>query len=66
MLFIFFRRFQFMILNQYCLFHLRLRVFENMILRGIIGPKKDENGEWRRLNNEELHSLYCSPDIYSG
>ena len=44
----------------------RLRVFENMILRGIIGPKKDENGEWRRLNNEELHSLYCSPDIYSG
>ena len=27
------------------------------------GPKRDENGEWRRLHNEELHSLYRSPDI---
>ena len=34
----------------------RLRVFENRILRRIFGPKKDENGEWRRLHNEELHS----------
>ena len=25
--------------------------------------KRDENGEWRRLHNEELHSLYRSPDI---
>ena len=36
----------------------RLRVFENRILRRIFGPKRDENGEWRRLHNEELHSLY--------
>ena len=41
----------------------RLRVFENMILRRIFGPKRDENGEWKRLHNEELHSLYRSPNI---
>ena len=41
----------------------RLRVFENRILRQIFVPKRDENGEWRRLHNEELHSLYCSPNI---
>ena len=34
-----------------------------MILRRIFGPKKDENGEWRRLHDEELHSLYRSPNI---
>ena len=26
-------------------------------------PKRDENGEWRRLHNEEIHSLYRSPNI---
>ena len=41
----------------------RLRVFENRILRRIFGPKRDENWEWRRLHNEELHSLYRSPNI---
>jgi hypothetical protein len=30
----------------------------------ICGPKKREfMGEWRRLHNEELHGLYCSPSI---
>ena len=40
-----------------------LRVFENRILRRIFGPKKDENGEWRRLRNEELLSLYSSHNV---
>ena len=29
----------------------------------MFGPKRDENGEWRRLHNEELHSLYRSSNI---
>jgi len=41
----------------------RIRVFENRNLRRIFGPKRDENGEWRRLHNEELHGLYRSPSI---
>ena len=41
----------------------RLRVFENKILRRILGPKRDEIGEWRWLHNEEFHSLYRSPII---
>jgi hypothetical protein len=42
---------------------LRLRVYENMILRRIFGPKRDENGVWRRLLNEKLLSLYRSHNI---
>jgi hypothetical protein len=42
----------------------RLSVFENRVLRVIFGPKRDEvTGEWRKLNNEELHNLYSSPDV---
>ena len=44
----------------------RLSVFENRILRRIFGPKRDENGEWRRLHNEELHNLYRSRNIVPG
>jgi hypothetical protein len=42
----------------------RLRVFENRVLRGIFGPKRDEViWGWRKLHNEELHNLYCSLSI---
>ena len=42
----------------------KLRVFENMVLRRMFGPRRDEvTGEWRRMHNEELNGLYSSPNI---
>jgi len=42
----------------------KLRVFENMVLRRIFGPRRDEiTGEWRRVHNEEINGLYSSPNI---
>ena len=42
----------------------KLRVFENIGLRRIFGPRRDEvTGEWRRLHNEELNDLYFSLNI---
>jgi hypothetical protein len=29
----------------------------------IFGPKREEDGSWRKLHNDELHSLYSSPNI---
>ena len=41
-----------------------LEVSENRVLKRIFGPKKNEvTGEWRKLHNEELNNLYCSPYI---
>jgi hypothetical protein len=39
-----------------------LRDFENRVLR-IFGPKREEDVSWRKLHNDELHSLCCSPNI---
>jgi hypothetical protein len=37
---------------------LTLKVFENMVLRRIFGPKRDEvTGERRKMHNEEHHDL---------
>jgi hypothetical protein len=42
----------------------RLRVFENRVLRKIFGPKREEDGSWRKLQNDEFQSLYSSPNIF--
>jgi hypothetical protein len=40
-------------------------VFENRVVRGIFGPRRDEvKGSWRKLHNEELRNLYSSPNIF--
>jgi hypothetical protein len=41
----------------------RLRVSENRVLRRIFGPKREVDGSWRKLHNDELLSLYSSPNI---
>jgi hypothetical protein len=39
-------------------------VFGNRVPRRTFGPKRDEvMREWRKLHNEELRDLYCSPSI---
>ena len=40
-------------------------MFRNRVLRRIFEPKRDElKWEWRKLHNEELNDLYCSPSIF--
>ena len=39
-------------------------MFENRVLRRIFGSKRDGvTGQWRKLHNEELNEMYCSPNI---
>jgi len=41
----------------------KLRVFKNMVLRRIFGPRRDEvTDEWRKFHKEELNDLYASPN----
>jgi hypothetical protein len=43
---------------------LRLKVFENRVLRIIFWPKGDEEtSEWSKLRNEELNDMLSSPSI---
>jgi hypothetical protein len=40
------------------------RLFLNRVLRGLLGPKRDEvTGSWRKLHNEEVHNLCSLPNI---
>jgi hypothetical protein len=41
----------------------RQRVFENGVLRRIFRPKREEDGSWRKLHNDEFHDPYSSPNI---
>jgi hypothetical protein len=40
-----------------------LRIFEDRVLRRIFGPKREVDRSWRKLQNDELHSLYSSLNI---
>jgi transcription termination factor 2 len=44
----------------------RVKVFENRVLKRIFGPKREVDGPWRNLHNDELHSLYSSLNIVRG
>jgi hypothetical protein len=42
----------------------KLRIFENRVLRSILGPKMEEFIEgWTKLHNKEFRNLYASPNI---
>ena len=41
----------------------RLLVFENRVLRKILGPERDEvTREWKRLHNKDLYDLSLTPN----
>ena len=39
-------------------------MFDNKVLRSIVGPKRDEiKGEWRKLHNKKLNDLFSPPNV---
>jgi hypothetical protein len=40
-----------------------LWIFDARVLRRMFGPVRYEDGSWRKLHNDELHSLYSAPNI---
>jgi hypothetical protein len=41
-----------------------ISTLETRVLRKLFGHKRDEaTGGWRKLHNENLHNVYCSPNI---
>jgi hypothetical protein len=39
-------------------------MFENRVLKRILGPNRDETmGGWRKLHNLELHNVHSSPNV---
>ena len=53
---------QFLILTPISLISVPILEYQMIFENRIFGAKRDENWEWRRLHNEELHSLYRSSD----
>jgi hypothetical protein len=52
--------------------NLKIKIYKTVILpvvlygcrlRRIFGPKREEDGSWRKLHDDELHDLYSSPNI---
>jgi hypothetical protein len=42
----------------------RSTIFENRVLRRILGPKRDVvRGVWKKLHKDELNNLYSSQNI---
>ncbi|KDR24142.1 hypothetical protein L798_08970 [Zootermopsis nevadensis] len=41
----------------------RLQLFENRVLKRIFGPRREDDGAWRKLHKDELKNLYSSPNI---